>query len=88
MHVDPERSGRAHAGGQRAGGGHRRTGGLGTGHVSMVADGELVASPAMELVLVRHALPVRIDATADGRAADPELAAQLQELAVEVCTPG
>ncbi len=28
----------------------------------------------MQLVLVRHALPVRIDATADGAAADPELA--------------
>ncbi len=28
----------------------------------------------MQLVLVRHALPVRIDATADGSAADPELA--------------
>lgn len=27
----------------------------------------------MELVLVRHALPVRIDATPDGRPADPEL---------------
>jgi broad specificity phosphatase PhoE len=28
----------------------------------------------MELVLVRHALPVRIDATPDGRPADPQLA--------------
>ncbi len=28
----------------------------------------------MELVLVRHALPVRVDATADGRPADPTLA--------------
>ncbi len=28
----------------------------------------------MQLVLVRHALPIRIDATADGGAADPELA--------------
>jgi broad specificity phosphatase PhoE len=28
----------------------------------------------MELVLVRHALPVRIDATSDGRPADPQLA--------------
>jgi broad specificity phosphatase PhoE len=38
----------------------------------------------MELVLVRHALPVRIDATPDGRPADPQLAdlgrAQAQRL--------
>lgn len=27
----------------------------------------------MEIILVRHALPVRIDATADGRPADPDL---------------
>ena len=38
----------------------------------------------MELVLVRHALPVRIDATSDGRAADPELAARGREQAARV----
>ena len=35
----------------------------------------------MELVLVRHALPVRIDATPDGGPADPELAERGQEQA-------
>ncbi len=35
----------------------------------------------MELVLVRHALPVRIDATPDGAPADPELAPRGREQA-------
>lgn len=35
----------------------------------------------MEIVLVRHALPVRIDATPDGAPADPELAPQGREQA-------
>ena len=35
----------------------------------------------MELVLVRHALPVRIDATPDGAPADPELAERGHEQA-------
>ena len=35
----------------------------------------------MELVLVRHALPVRIDATPDGAPADPELAPRGHEQA-------
>ena len=35
----------------------------------------------MELVLVRHALPVRIDATPDGSPADPELSARGHEQA-------
>ena len=35
----------------------------------------------MELVLVRHALPVRIDATPDGSPADPDLSARGQEQA-------
>lgn len=38
----------------------------------------------MELVLVRHALPVRIDATPDGRPADPGLAERGQEQAARV----
>lgn len=38
----------------------------------------------MEIVLVRHALPVRIDATADGAAADPGLAARGVEQARRV----
>lgn len=38
----------------------------------------------MELVLVRHALPVRIDATADGSPADPGLADLGREQAVRV----
>ena len=38
----------------------------------------------MELVLVRHALPVRVDATPDGRPADPELAERGHEQAQRV----
>ena len=38
----------------------------------------------MELVLVRHALPVRIDATPDGRPADPGLAERGHEQAARV----
>lgn len=38
----------------------------------------------MELVLVRHALPVRIDATPDGRPADPGLAERGHEQAHRV----
>lgn len=38
----------------------------------------------MELVLVRHALPLRIDATPDGRPADPGLAARGREQAARV----
>ena len=38
----------------------------------------------MELVLVRHALPVRIDATPDGGPADPGLSAQGHEQAASV----
>ena len=38
----------------------------------------------MELVLVRHALPVRIDATPDGGPADPGLAARGREQAERV----
>ena len=38
----------------------------------------------MELVLVRHALPVRVDATPDGRPADPVLAERGHEQAQRV----
>lgn len=38
----------------------------------------------MEIVFVRHALPVRIDATADGGPADPGLSARGQEQAERV----
>jgi probable phosphoglycerate mutase len=38
----------------------------------------------MEIVLVRHALPVRIDATHDGSPADPELAERGHEQAARV----
>jgi probable phosphoglycerate mutase len=38
----------------------------------------------MEIVLVRHALPVRIDATPDGGPADPQLAEQGLEQAARV----
>jgi probable phosphoglycerate mutase len=38
----------------------------------------------MEIVLVRHALPVRIDATEDGGPADPQLAERGHEQAVRV----
>ncbi|MEX2289509.1 MAG: histidine phosphatase family protein [Mycobacteriales bacterium] len=38
----------------------------------------------MEIVLVRHALPVRVDATDDGGPADPELSARGHEQAVRV----
>lgn len=38
----------------------------------------------MEIVLVRHALPIRIDATADGSPADPELAPGGREQALRV----
>jgi broad specificity phosphatase PhoE len=39
----------------------------------------------VEIVLVRHALPVRIDATADGSPADPDLAPRGREQAL--CVP-
>ncbi|MCW2714670.1 MAG: histidine phosphatase family protein [Frankiales bacterium] len=43
-----------------------------------------LTSRRMEIVLVRHALPVRVDATPDGGPADPELAANGHEQAQRV----